>query len=83
MKGLDKLPQERRARYVDLHNRLENILMAAVDQDDATTLYDAARYQRDLARCCCIEAEYSNMLRAVNISLSMIEHFCRDRDQEW
>ena len=80
MEGLDKLPQERRARYLDLDNRLEGILIEAIYYDDVTTLYDAAKHKRDLAQCGFIEAEYPNMIRAVNVSLDIIEHFCRDRE---
>ena len=80
MQGLELLPQERRAYYQRLHERLVDIVYRNVESGDWQIVQDASKYHLDLQRLCIFEAKPplpGGRWECFDIILDLIENFCR------
>lgn len=80
MQGLELLPQERRAYYQRLHERLVEIVYQGVKNGDWQSVQDASKHHMDLQRICFFEAKPplpGGRWECFDIILDLIENFCR------
>ena len=79
MQGLEKLPQERRAYYSRLHERLTDICCQALSKRDWQLVYEAAGYHLKLQHLCIAEGvppSRGEPWKCFNIILQEIEKWC-------